>query len=173
LAKEVPKMQELHDQIRAAPSSNRQFHASDLCRLIGQAAYDEVHCHPCGAWTRSDGWGDLQMNLSVLSCDTALSSAMETQKKTPTSKLPAFRGRATKAQDSSIFISHHSGHRGSRERAMLWGDSIDPDRGFPCCFRETVADDIFHQRRFQHVDSSLKQFHICHFPTSCWMDDAW
>lgn len=35
-----PKTQELHDQIRAAPSSNRQFHASDLCRLIGQAAYD-------------------------------------------------------------------------------------------------------------------------------------
>ena len=33
-------MQELHDQIRAAPSSNRQFHASDLCRLIGQPAYD-------------------------------------------------------------------------------------------------------------------------------------
>jgi len=40
LAKEDPKMQELHDQIRAAPSANRQFHASDLCRLIGQAAYD-------------------------------------------------------------------------------------------------------------------------------------
>ena len=38
--KEDPKMQELHDQIRAAPSSNRQFHASDLCRLIGQTAYD-------------------------------------------------------------------------------------------------------------------------------------
>jgi AraC-like DNA-binding protein len=38
--KEDPKMQELHDQIRAAPSSNRQFHASDLCRLIGQPAYD-------------------------------------------------------------------------------------------------------------------------------------
>lgn len=35
-----PKVQQLHDQIRAAPSSNRQFHASDLCRLIGQAAYD-------------------------------------------------------------------------------------------------------------------------------------
>ena len=35
-----PKAQELHDQIRAAPSANRQFHASDLCRLIGQAAYD-------------------------------------------------------------------------------------------------------------------------------------
>jgi len=35
-----PKLQELHEQIRAAPSSNRQFHASDLCRLIGQAAYD-------------------------------------------------------------------------------------------------------------------------------------
>lgn len=32
--------QVLHDQIRAAPSSNRQFHASDLCRLIGQAAYE-------------------------------------------------------------------------------------------------------------------------------------
>ena len=40
LAKEDSTMQELHDQIRAAPSSNRQFHASDLCRLIGQAAYD-------------------------------------------------------------------------------------------------------------------------------------
>jgi hypothetical protein len=40
LAKEDPKQQELRDQIRAAPSSNRQFHASDLCRLIGQAAYD-------------------------------------------------------------------------------------------------------------------------------------
>ncbi|PQV55358.1 hypothetical protein LX70_03319 [Defluviimonas denitrificans] len=35
-----PTMLELHDQIRAAPSSNRQFHASDLCRLIGQAAYE-------------------------------------------------------------------------------------------------------------------------------------
>ena len=34
------KTQELHDQIRAAPSANRQFHASDLCRLIGQAAYE-------------------------------------------------------------------------------------------------------------------------------------
>jgi hypothetical protein len=33
-------MQKLHDHIRAAPSANRQFHASDLCRLIGQAAYD-------------------------------------------------------------------------------------------------------------------------------------
>jgi hypothetical protein len=40
LAKEDPKMRELHEQIRAAPSSNRQFHASDLCKLIGQAAYD-------------------------------------------------------------------------------------------------------------------------------------
>lgn len=35
-----PQMQELHKQIRAAPSANRQFHASDLCRLIGQAAYE-------------------------------------------------------------------------------------------------------------------------------------
>ena len=34
------KAQALQDLIRAAPSSNRQFHASDLCRLIGQAAYD-------------------------------------------------------------------------------------------------------------------------------------
>lgn len=31
---------ELHEQIKAAPSSNRQFHASDLCRVIGQATYD-------------------------------------------------------------------------------------------------------------------------------------
>ena len=30
----------LHDQIKAAPTANRQFHASDLCRLIGHAAYD-------------------------------------------------------------------------------------------------------------------------------------
>lgn len=35
-----PKVRELHDQIRAAPSSNRQFHASDLCRLIGRTAYE-------------------------------------------------------------------------------------------------------------------------------------
>jgi len=28
------------DQIKAAPGNNRQFHASDLCRAIGQAAYD-------------------------------------------------------------------------------------------------------------------------------------
>lgn len=34
------KLRKLHEQIRAAPSSNRQFHASDLCRLIGQTAYD-------------------------------------------------------------------------------------------------------------------------------------
>lgn len=35
-----PQVRELHDRIKAAPSANRQFHASDLCRLIGQAAYD-------------------------------------------------------------------------------------------------------------------------------------
>ena len=35
-----PLERELHDQIKAAPSSNRQFHASDLCRAIGQAGYD-------------------------------------------------------------------------------------------------------------------------------------
>ena len=35
-----PKEQELRVQIQAAPSSNWQFHASDLCRLIGQGAYD-------------------------------------------------------------------------------------------------------------------------------------
>lgn len=35
-----PRERELLAQIKAAPSGNRQFHASDLCRLIGQAAYD-------------------------------------------------------------------------------------------------------------------------------------
>ena len=35
-----PRERELQDQIKAAPSRNRQFHASDLCQLIGQAAYD-------------------------------------------------------------------------------------------------------------------------------------
>ena len=35
-----PRERELHDQIKAAPSGNRQFHASDLWRLIGQAAYE-------------------------------------------------------------------------------------------------------------------------------------
>ena len=35
-----PKARELLDQIKAAPTSNRQFHASDLRRLIGQAAYE-------------------------------------------------------------------------------------------------------------------------------------
>jgi hypothetical protein len=31
---------ELHHLIKVAPSKNREFHASDLCRLIGQTAYD-------------------------------------------------------------------------------------------------------------------------------------
>jgi len=35
-----PRERELMDQIKAAPGTNRQFHASDLCRAIGQAAYD-------------------------------------------------------------------------------------------------------------------------------------
>ena len=35
-----PAKQELHRLIAAAPSKNRQFHASDLCKLIGQAVYD-------------------------------------------------------------------------------------------------------------------------------------
>ena len=35
-----PKLKELHEQISAAPSSNRQFHASDLRRIIGQTGYD-------------------------------------------------------------------------------------------------------------------------------------
>ena len=35
-----PAEQELLRQIKAAPSTNRQFHAADLCRAIGQAAYD-------------------------------------------------------------------------------------------------------------------------------------
>ena len=35
-----PRERELLAQIKAAPSTNRQFHAADLCRAIGQAAYD-------------------------------------------------------------------------------------------------------------------------------------
>jgi hypothetical protein len=35
-----PSEQELHRLIAAAPSKNREFHASDLRRLIGHAAYD-------------------------------------------------------------------------------------------------------------------------------------
>ena len=35
-----PAEPELHRLIKAAPSKNWQFHASDLRRLIGQAAYD-------------------------------------------------------------------------------------------------------------------------------------
>jgi hypothetical protein len=35
-----PSEQELHRLIKAAPTKNREFHASDSCRLIGQAAYD-------------------------------------------------------------------------------------------------------------------------------------
>jgi hypothetical protein len=35
-----PWVRDLHNQIKAAPSGNRQFHASELCRLIGQAAYE-------------------------------------------------------------------------------------------------------------------------------------
>lgn len=40
-----PRTQELLDQIRAAPSNNRHFHAADLCRAIGQAAYDARVMH--------------------------------------------------------------------------------------------------------------------------------
>lgn len=35
-----PHERELRDQIKAAPSTNRQFHASDLCSKIGMAAYE-------------------------------------------------------------------------------------------------------------------------------------
>ncbi|MBM2323231.1 MULTISPECIES: hypothetical protein [Marivita] len=35
-----PRQRELRDQIKAAPSTNRQFHASDLCSKIGMAAYE-------------------------------------------------------------------------------------------------------------------------------------
>ena len=35
-----PKRQDLIAQIAAAPTANRQFHAADLCRAIGQPAYD-------------------------------------------------------------------------------------------------------------------------------------
>lgn len=33
--------QELHCLIANAPCKNREFHASDLCHLIGQVAYDD------------------------------------------------------------------------------------------------------------------------------------
>ena len=36
----TPEELELHRIIAAAPSKNWQFHGSDLCRLIGQAAYE-------------------------------------------------------------------------------------------------------------------------------------
>jgi hypothetical protein len=35
-----PQERHLVEQIGAAPIRNRQFHASELCRAIGQAAYD-------------------------------------------------------------------------------------------------------------------------------------
>ncbi|SER09474.1 hypothetical protein [Thalassovita taeanensis] len=35
-----PNERELLDQIQGAPIANRQFHASDLCSIIGQAAYE-------------------------------------------------------------------------------------------------------------------------------------
>lgn len=35
-----PRERRLHQLIAAAPSNNREFHASDLCQVIGQAAYD-------------------------------------------------------------------------------------------------------------------------------------
>ena len=35
-----PRERELREHIAAAPSANRQFHASDLCRRIGQEAYE-------------------------------------------------------------------------------------------------------------------------------------
>ena len=34
------KVEELNELIRVAPSKNRGFHEADLCRMIGQAAYD-------------------------------------------------------------------------------------------------------------------------------------
>lgn len=34
-----PKNRELMDHIKAAPIANRQFHATDLCRAIGDVAY--------------------------------------------------------------------------------------------------------------------------------------
>ncbi len=34
------RVEELNELIRVAPSNNRGFHEADLCRLIGQAAYD-------------------------------------------------------------------------------------------------------------------------------------
>ena len=37
---EIPQSPELVALIRCAPTANRQFHASDLSRLLGQSAYD-------------------------------------------------------------------------------------------------------------------------------------
>ena len=34
------KQHELTEQISGAPTANRQFYAADLCRVIGQAAYE-------------------------------------------------------------------------------------------------------------------------------------
>ena len=39
-ASAAPQDRELNAQISAAPPANRQFHAADLCRAIGKAAYD-------------------------------------------------------------------------------------------------------------------------------------
>ena len=39
LANPTPQETEIIDMIKAAPITNRHFHASDLCRAIGSAAY--------------------------------------------------------------------------------------------------------------------------------------
>ncbi|KMK64506.1 hypothetical protein [Puniceibacterium sp. IMCC21224] len=51
-----PRERELRDQIKAAPSANRQFHASDLCSKIGMAAYEArvlevIHQFGCQRFT--------------------------------------------------------------------------------------------------------------------------
>ena len=69
---------DLHDQIKAAPCSNRLFHAPDLCRLIGQAAFDarvfdvirlfesSVHGGSRGLWTIRAGWRDRAITVERL-----------------------------------------------------------------------------------------------------------
>lgn len=53
-----PKERQLREEISAAPIANRQFHASDLCRLIGENAYqariaDVVRQYGCPRFTAS------------------------------------------------------------------------------------------------------------------------
>ena len=71
-----PEERELQTLIRAAPIANRQFHASDLCRLIGEAGYEarvrdvvRQFGWPCSFRERGDsepdGFGDLRCSRTA------------------------------------------------------------------------------------------------------------